>query len=303
MPVYMVHGFRWARDGLTGVRAFCIFNNLDDVACEYLQTEQSANTILHSFREHFPSQMKRLEDKNQTLYFLEQYDPADEASDVSVSQHYCFVADRVITMAADEHPAYPSIADERPASSARRSGTAPIKLSTPHHSGALSMNIEDMMSGSPAATPDAWEALAELRDQLSEGEKIGWWIVYNGDPERSWDEEEYEEDTDGARTPTQAEPFGSNVLGQPLPTLFPKDFKELTIEDKSIGVAVHHPPPVAPDTRPKSSRSFTNPLKKRSSKANLQPKTEAVPDLPKLKEISKKEGFRNRFFGRSTDKK
>ena len=31
---------------------------------------------------------------------------------------------------------------------------------------------------------DGWGALVELRDQLAKGEKVGWYVVYNGDEER-----------------------------------------------------------------------------------------------------------------------
>ena len=44
---------------------------------------------------------------------------------------------------------------------------------------------------------EGWAALVELRDQLAKGEKVGWWVVYNGDEER-WapkeDEDEGEEE-------------------------------------------------------------------------------------------------------------
>lgn len=43
--------------------------------------------------------------------------------------------------------------------------------------------------------PDGWEALVELRDQLAKGEKVGWYVVYNGDEER-WAPKEEEEEED-----------------------------------------------------------------------------------------------------------
>jgi hypothetical protein len=51
---------------------------------------------------------------------------------------------------------------------------------------ALSANIHDITTDN-AIPPDAWDALAELRDALAKDEKIGWWVVYNGDPERAYD--------------------------------------------------------------------------------------------------------------------
>lgn len=35
-----------------------------------------------------------------------------------------------------------------------------------------------------AISSEARQTLAEIRDAVAPGEKIGWWIVYNGDPER-----------------------------------------------------------------------------------------------------------------------
>ena len=39
-----------------------------------------------------------------------------------------------------------------------------------------------MAQGLPAAS---WEAMAELRDNIAPGANIGWFVVYNGDPERA----------------------------------------------------------------------------------------------------------------------
>lgn len=117
------------------------------------------------------------------------------------------------------------------------------------------------MSNGPVVTPEAWEALAQLRDKIAEGEKIGWWVVYNGDPERSFiDEEEEQEDgedlevesksgeeeedddddDDGLGTPTQSDSLlKSGILGQPLPTLIPPDMKDL-VTDKNTKGDVNH---------------------------------------------------------------
>ena len=46
----------------------------------------------------------------------------------------------------------------------------------------LSLDIGEVM-GQGVAT-EGWEALMELRDILAPQEKVGWWIVYNGDEQR-----------------------------------------------------------------------------------------------------------------------
>ena len=42
---------------------------------------------------------------------------------------------------------------------------------------------------------EGWGALIELRDQLAPGEKVGWWVVYNGDELRSDGSQNTSEDT------------------------------------------------------------------------------------------------------------
>ena len=79
------------------------------------------------------------------LRFVEQYDPADTSFSAQ-SQPYAYVTDKV---AENE----------------------------------LSITIEDTMAqGLP---PASWEAMAELRDNIAPGANIGWFVVYNGDPERA----------------------------------------------------------------------------------------------------------------------
>lgn len=291
--------------------------------------------------------MRELEDvrTGRTIHFLEQYDPADELSDMAVSQKQAFVADRVITIAAGDTGllnaaalgrAIPSHSRNASQRNSAASGGVPSQRSTSpapkRSSTSLSLNVEDAMSSGPAVTPQQWEALAELRDKLAEGEKIGWWIIYNGDPDRfAGDDQEYEEadehnsdalaeDDDGARTPTQYEPlpYTNGLLGRPLPSLLPAHMKPQLYygrNKEAIGTAIPHPPPSSEravqdqsiSPRPKSSKGFVNPLslRKKSSRANLQPpatKVEDIPEPPKLKEINKKDSFRHKFFGR-TDRK
>lgn len=80
------------------------------------------------------------------LQFIEQYDPHDE-SPRATSQPYAFVADRVEECG-------------------------------------LSRDVGEVMGRGVGA--EGWAALVELRDQLAKGEKVGWWVVYCGDEERSW---------------------------------------------------------------------------------------------------------------------
>jgi len=51
----------------------------------------------------------------------------------------------------------------------------------------LSLDLSEVM-GRGVAT-EGWEALLELRDQIAPGEKVSWWVVYNGDEKREFNDE------------------------------------------------------------------------------------------------------------------
>jgi hypothetical protein len=59
----------------------------------------------------------------------------------------------------------------------------------------LSVDVDDVRG--KGVTSEAWDALADLRDKIAPGEKVGWFVVVNGDVER-WapplEDEEGEED-------------------------------------------------------------------------------------------------------------
>ncbi|KAK5447778.1 hypothetical protein LTS15_009277 [Exophiala xenobiotica] len=254
MPVYLVHGFRWPREGFTGIRVHAIIHNLEDTSVEYIQNENSRSEILASFRKAYPDIMKELEGpdrgRGRKLDFIEQYNPDDLDGPTAVSQPYAFVGDKVVMIAASPgfglesgpglngsragagqmpHPsqqqrprqqyAETAAADERqaqvaataiatsptpttlsPSKKAPRPATQPMSKSPPFNSPAdvtaLSVNVEEVLADGPGLTNKAWEALADLRDKIAEGEKIGWWVVYNGDPERSYDEADDDDDDD-----------------------------------------------------------------------------------------------------------
>ena len=93
------------------------------------------------------------------LRFVEQYNPADTSA-TATSQPFAFVTDRV----------------ER---------------------SELSIDVGEVMAQGVGAA--GWDALADLRDQLAPGEKIGWFVVYNGDEERLADaEHDIEDDGPGS---------------------------------------------------------------------------------------------------------
>ena len=225
MPVYLLHGFRWSREGISGIRVRTIINDLEDVSADYIQNTQSQAGLLASFRKEYPEIMKSL--PNLTL--LEQYDPEDVTSEVATCQPYAFVGDKVVTIAGGgpntiQRPLSGVIQDgsKMPAThGAHKTASGEIrgKAMSPSprsRDTALSVNVEDVMASGPGTSPQAWEALADLRDQIASGEKIGWFVVYNGDPERKFDRDEDDseddDDTVDGNTTAKTTPGNENDL-------------------------------------------------------------------------------------------
>ncbi|KKY22852.1 putative developmental regulator [Phaeomoniella chlamydospora] len=189
MPVYILHGFRWPRDGLTGIRVHIIVHNVEDAAAEYVQSPGSQRSLLESFQKAHPDIMASL--PKDGITFVEQYDPDDVMSTNAVSQPFAYVADKVVTMAApDEAPFTPT--SPHSSKSGSKAGSEKIKSTS------LGVNVEDVIAEGSGLSAKGWEAFADLRDAIAPGEKIGWWIVYNGDPERrdglSDEEDEYDDE-------------------------------------------------------------------------------------------------------------
>lgn len=363
MPVYFVYGFQWPRPGYTGIRAFATIHNLEDCSSEYIQNEHSKAAILQVFRKDHAQIMQDLENKDtgRTLEFIEQYDPQDESSASAASQPYAFVAIHVVTIAdnplgEEEERREPNVGNipsaecstSPAAATVSNSTTAPKQLekssTTPSRPPAapvpLCFDVEEIISRGPGLTPTASKAFAELRDKLAEGAKIGWWIVYNGDPERpvyDFDEEtesenNSEKESESPDTPTNPDTLVvSELLGQPLPTLIPPDMKDVIVvksgaqiigseedpaaeaTEKTASVPAPEqssfPTEAAVSTQAKSNKQshssgFSFPLRGKSSKAQTPPfRGDDVTDPATLKEINKKEGRRYKFFGGRSEKK
>lgn len=140
MPIFLIHGFKWAR---TPIREHVIIHNVNDAAPDYLMQATTPAALRASLTKVYPNIMKRIPD----IHFIEQYDPEDEGPNARCQPH-AFVADKVI-----------------------RSD--------------LSINVREAQDSNPVSTT-AWEALVDLKEALA-GKKaeLGWYVVYNGDVERS----------------------------------------------------------------------------------------------------------------------
>lgn len=165
MPVYLLYGFRWPRAGFTGIRVYIVLNNLENATAEYLQQPETTRLLLESFKKNEADIVARLPD----LRFIEQYDPEDTTSETAVSQPYAYVAAKV------------------------------TEIPDPNNPGKnLSFGAEDLSKDS-GLSESALQAMTEFRDKYAAGEKLGWYIVYNGDPDRYYpetDDETVDDDED-----------------------------------------------------------------------------------------------------------
>lgn len=170
MPVYLLHGFKWPRVGKHGIIVYIIVRSLDDATADYLQNPRTTRSLIDSLELGNPDIMSRIPE----LHFIEQHDPDDLSTTAAVSQPYAFTANKVVTIADDFN--------------------------------GLSLDVSEIMNEGTGLSESGMEAMEELRDKLAPGEKIGWYIVYNGDPERRYpgmsDDEmesgsEYTEEGDG----------------------------------------------------------------------------------------------------------
>lgn len=165
MPVYMVHGFRWPRAGFTGIRVFIVLHNLEEATAEYLQKPITSQLIREQLQRQAPDIVTRLPE----LQLIEEYDPDDVTSNAAVTKDHAFVAAKVMTL-----------------SDAGAPGST------------LSWNTQKLDQEGSGLSEDGSAALEGLRDQLAPGEKIGWWLVYNGDPPREYPQSDDELDGDSA---------------------------------------------------------------------------------------------------------
>ncbi|RMJ23048.1 hypothetical protein PHISP_06081 [Aspergillus sp. HF37] len=190
MPVYMVHGFRWPRGGFTGIRVYIVLHNLEEATAEYLQQPLTSRLVLDSLRRTNADVMAQLPD----LQFIEQYDPDDTTSNEAVSKSHAFVGAKVMAL-------------EEPGDGGSE--------------GSLSWDTRQLDREGSGLSESGTEALAQLRDRLAPGEKIAWWLVYNGDPAREYPqsegEDEEEEDQTGSgptiRVPEKLSKFFGRMTG------------------------------------------------------------------------------------------
>ncbi|KAH7081905.1 hypothetical protein BKA63DRAFT_562438 [Paraphoma chrysanthemicola] len=70
------------------------------------------------------------------------------------------------------------------------------------HEVKLGVDVDDLRGRGVAE--DQWAALAELRDKIAPGEKLGWFVVVNGDVER-WAPPQHDDDEDTETEATQSQ--------------------------------------------------------------------------------------------------
>ncbi|KAF1979454.1 hypothetical protein BU23DRAFT_496059 [Bimuria novae-zelandiae CBS 107.79] len=77
----------------------------------------------------------------------------------------------------------------------------------------LGVDIDDVRG--VCVQSDAWTALVELRDKIAEGEKVGWFVVVNGDVERYAPPATADEDEEDTETELSINGSGNAFEGSP----------------------------------------------------------------------------------------
>ncbi|OJD18959.1 hypothetical protein AJ78_01071 [Emergomyces pasteurianus Ep9510] len=155
MVTYILYGFRWNRAAnisTQGIRAYIALNDLLDATAEYLQYPATTMAVLDSFKLIDPNILTHLPN----LQLIEQYDPEDLTTD-AVSQPYAYVAAKTMTMGA------------RALSGA-----------------GLGLSPQDILQQDPGLSTAGTDVFKKLRDELAPDSEIGWFVVYNGEPERAY---------------------------------------------------------------------------------------------------------------------
>ncbi|KLJ09349.1 hypothetical protein EMPG_15212 [Blastomyces silverae] len=195
MVTYILYGFRWNRASnplAPGIRAYIALYNLLDAAAEYLQHPTTTASVLNSFKLLDPDILTHLPN----LQLIEQYDPEDLSPD-AVSQPYAYVAAKTMTMGAEA-----------------LSGAG------------LGLRVQEILQQDPGLSTAGSEVFRKLRDELAPDSEIGWFVVYNGDPERTFEGsdggspvDDGEDDVMGSRGSEAATsyPIGSTTADIPKP--------------------------------------------------------------------------------------
>jgi hypothetical protein len=188
----------------------------------------------------------------------------------------------------------------------------------------LSMNITELIAQGPGSTPKAWEALADLRDKIAAGEKIDWWVIYNGDPERPFDDDSgygEEEDSDiadedGEKECEDQQPNAKTFVPRaeairprsaPSPALYARAQAQAQAQAPQVPRSIPKPrgmsppavPPAAPPAKDKEGGKRTRGLRAFPSLDRLRSHPPAPPPAPVAKPAAKTEGgLKKKFFGK-----
>jgi hypothetical protein len=338
MPVYFAHGFRWPRAGFTGIRVHVIIHNLEDCSAEYIQNATSEAAILGSFRKAWPDVMRELDDESQSgrgrgLQLLEEYDPEDETSEHAVSRPWAFVCDYVKVLPTGKVTEVETGDDTSQGGGAGIGEGVGVKSSAGPGGGkakevegpqakpptsvvkgpVLSMNITELIAQGPGSTPKAWEALADLRDKIAQGEKIDWWVIYNGDPERPFDNDsgyDEEEDNDiGEEVYENQQPNAKTFVPRaeairprsaPSPALYAQAQAQAQAQAPQVPRPILKPqgtpPPPVPPAKNREGGKRSRGMRAFPSLEKLKPHLPAP--VPAVKPVTKTEGGLKKFFGK-----
>ena len=167
------------------IRIHVIINNLENAAPDYTMATKTNDVFVTNLQTLYPELTKRLP----KLQMVEEYDPHDFNDEGR--EEYAWVANYTVSL----NSLVQSDEEQKKKAQSKRLST-PSK-STPNNIGA---RIESTISS--GMDSDAVEAITGIRDQVAGGQEVGWWIVFNGDPQREGldDSEDAEDEDDDEET-------------------------------------------------------------------------------------------------------
>lgn len=270
-----------------------------------------------SFRKAWPDVMKELDDEShggrgRGLQLLEEYDPEDETSENAVSKPWAFVCDCVKVLPAGKVSEV-SMGGAEGGKGKGVAGAAGKEVESADKAPALSMNVTELIAQGPGSTPKAWEALADLRDKIAAGEKIDWWVIYNGDPERACDDDDsgYDEEEDEGVVEGQAEeihedqqpnrktfvPREEDVSSGSAPIPLRQAPTEAQVPKASSKLRGMIPPPIPPPRPPKDKGRRTPGMRAFPAPGKSTSPPPAPAPIPVVKPET---GLKKKLFGKKS---
>ena len=165
------------------LRIHVIINNLENAAPDYTMATKTNDVFVTNLQTLYPDLTNRLP----KLQMVEEYDPHD--FDDAGREEYAWVADFTVPLS--------SLAQN---DEAQKKKPQSKRLSTPSKSVPTNIGARIESTIGNGVSSDAVEAITGIRDHVAGGQEVGWWIVFNGDPQREGLDDTDEDDDEDEET-------------------------------------------------------------------------------------------------------